>query len=188
MTKSTRMPAATHHQMLTRGRRGPPAGGAAFGSKPWPPFIRRGAGARASHRENSALAPLELLERGVRHLALRAIGELALLPFQIDEEHDDDDERCRAEADVDRRLQSFQRLAEVEVGEAERGRPHDPARGVEREKARPRHPVRPREERRIRAEDRDEAAEEHDLAAVPPEHPDTELEATVVDMELLSVP
>ena len=69
-----------------------------------------------------------------------------------------------------RRLGQMLDLFTESVGpEAEHRCPKNGARGIEEKKARPRHPIDAGEERRQNPEQRDEAAEEDNLAAMPVE-------------------
>src|SRR4051794_20171182 len=119
--------------------------------------------------------------------ALGHVGEpLRPAPQEEREEHDppeaDDPER-----DVDRRAEPLERLPAVVRRQAEDQRPDDPARRVGDQEAAPFHLPDAGEEGRVRAQDRHEAAEEHDLAAVPVEHVARDLDVRLADAHLVAV-
>src|SRR6266516_3915165 len=122
------------------------------------------------------LRSVRVLER-TGQCAFRRRGQLRLTAAQQDRPAEDDDEHHHRQTDLQWSLQSARFLAEIIRSETVHAGPQDAARGVEQQEGKPRHAIGPGEQGGNRAEQRDEATEEHDLAAMTPKQilPDLDL-------------
>src|SRR5918911_853723 len=123
-------------------------------------------------------------------LRVRALG-LDLKAFQVaaepERKGDDEDRREDADGDVEWPLDAFQGVGQVVEPERVGRRPRDAARRVEGKEPRVAHAARAGEEGGVRAQDRDEATEEDDGAAVAVEEQPPDLELRFVDPDLGAV-
>lgn len=106
---------------------------------------------------------------------------------QIEEGADDDSGREDTKDDVKWPSDVRNSTADVVVGEADNECPGDAAGRVENQEVRPRHLVGSGEESGVGAKDGDKASDEHDLAAVLLEDVTTDLQAALVETNVLPV-
>src|SRR6476659_780644 len=129
----------------------------------WPIFVGVWAAASSS--------PLGALDGSrCKRTRQRAQGlGLELLPARMQKQHPDDDRGHAGSGQGNRRGpgQMLDLLTERVGAETKRRRPENGASRIEEEKARPRHAIDAGEERGQDPEERDEAPEEDNFAAVP---------------------
>ncbi len=95
--------------------------------------------------------------------------------------------RRKTDRDIERRPEGLERGGEVVEANSDDGRPEDAAGGVEDEEAAPVHLHRAGQEGGLGAKDRDEAAEEDDLAAVAIEQVAADLQPVLIDADVVAV-
>src|ERR1700674_454547 len=91
------------------------------------------------------------------------------------------------QTDLERRRQSARLLAQIISSETVHAGPQDAARRVEQQEARPGHAIGPGEQGGKHAEQRDKAAEEHDLAAVTPKQILADLDLALGQADVVAV-
>src|SRR3954471_8378961 len=136
----------------------------------------------------ATLAPRAVsVAQGSRVRPLGHVGESLGPPAQEQRKDDDPAEPEYAERDVDGRAEALEGLLPVVAEQPEDRRPDDAAGSVPREEAPPLHLADARQECRVRAQDRHEPPEEHDLAAVAVEDVSRDLQVTLLDAQLRAV-